>query len=487
MSQHDHQASDDKQTTAALARSLGAKELVVLVIAAAAPLSCTLGTIPLLYAFGNGAGAPFSFLVSTTVLYLFSIGYSRICRDVEEGGALYTYIARGLNACFGQGAAMLAILSYLVFDIGCYAYTGYFARALFGALPMFDISWVGWTAISAVVIGILGYRQIDFSAKIIVLLLLFEFGLLLIFDGAIIVRLGAAAFSPVILDHRVILSGSPSIGLMFAFLCYIGFESAAIYSGEVLDPKRSIPLALYIAVFALGLFYILTTWLTISLVGADRIQSLALADPGAFYFNLNQNLLGSFPTFLMKIFMFTSTVATTLALHNAASRYIYAVACQNGLPAKLGAVHPIHGSPHMASFVTSIITVAPVLLSGMAGISPIIGIGSVMTSLGTIGVLALQALASISIVAFYARRGSGHWWSTRLAPLLASIVLGAIAVAAIRDFDLLSGTDNYAVNHLPLLLPIVFCFGFAQAVRMRTRESASKIALLSAGSECAEG
>ncbi len=450
-----------------LARTLGPAKLVALVIAAAAPLSCLLGTVPLLFAFGTGAAAPFTFVASTVVLLLFSVGYAEISRHVTGGGALYTYVARGLGPAWGLGAAFVAVVAYLIFDLGCYAYTGYFIQIMVRDITGFDLSWVWWMALSGVTIGVLGYRQLDVSTRVIIVLLTFEFGLLFVFDAAILIHKGFAAFTPMIFDRSVVHGGSVSIGLMFAFLCYIGFESAAIYSEEVTAPTRSVPIALYAAVGTLGAFYIATTWLTIGLVGVANIRPLALQDPALLYFRLNTLVVGRVGTHLLEVFMTTSQLITTLALHNAATRYLFSLGRQRCFPARLGAVHTSHQSPHIASLATSVMTVVPALILGLAGVPPIVGLGSITTALGTIGILLLQALAAVAVVFYFLRRRTLHWWKTGVAPGLAALGLGAAACFAIHDFAFLSGTTLPGMSLLPWTPVVAFAVGFIFALWAR--------------------
>lgn len=435
----------------------------MLIIAAVAPLACTIGTVPLLYAFGSGAAAPFSFVVSTVVLLLFAVGYAQMSRRVSSGGALYRYVARGLGPSSGLGAAFIAVLAYIVFNIGNLAYTGYYGTVLLHDLFHLDVSWISNVAILGLLIGALGFRQLDVSARVIVVLLIFEFGLLLLFDGAILAHHGLDAFTVRIFDPGLIASGSPSIGLMFAFLCYLGFESAAIYSDEVRSPKRSIPIALYSAVTVLGIFYIATTWLTIGLVGTNQIRSLAAADPPALYLILNTRLVGQLGTKVMELFMVTSVFASTLAIHNAATRYVFNLGRQGCFPALLGRAHQRYGSPHCASIATSLVTVLPCIAFGLAGVAPIVGVGSITTALGTIGILILQAMSAVAIIVYFIRCREVHWWRTLTAPLLAAMALMLIVYAGFQDFGLLSGTSATRVGLLPWSMLVALAVGFCYA------------------------
>jgi hypothetical protein len=57
--------------------TLTTPKIVLLVVAAAAPLACVVGTVPLAFALGDGAGLPAVFVFAGVVLLCFSAGRSR--------------------------------------------------------------------------------------------------------------------------------------------------------------------------------------------------------------------------------------------------------------------------------------------------------------------------------------------------------------------------------------------------------------------------
>lgn len=60
---------------------------------------------------------------------------------------------------------------------------------------------------------------------------------------------------------------------MFAILGFIGFESTVIFREEAKDPQKTIPRATYLTVILVGLFYCISTWCLVSIVGTDKIMA----------------------------------------------------------------------------------------------------------------------------------------------------------------------------------------------------------------------
>ena len=329
-------------------RSLSTGRVVFLVIAAAAPLAAMVGNVPLALIDGNGVGLPVAFLIATLVLLCFSVGYAAMSRRVVNTGAFYTYIARALGKPAGIGSAYVAVVAYAGLTCGLVGAFGYFTRLVLLELGV-DIPWYVYSAVAVVIIGSLGYRSADLSAKVLGTLMIAEFAVLVVFDLLVVGEHGSNAFPAVSFTGAQVFSGSIGIALMFAFTSFVGFESAALYGEETKNPERSIPRATYIAVVTIGIFYILTTWIIIGAAGGTQAPELAGEQLGNFVFNLILDAGGTVLYDLAAVLFCTSVLASALALHNAASRYLFALGREHVVPAPLGRYHPRHQSPYVAS------------------------------------------------------------------------------------------------------------------------------------------
>ena len=158
---HMKKRNERKASTALIRdrRTLSTQRIVFLVIAAAAPLAAMIGNVPLALVYGNGAGLPVAYLVAAIVLICFSTGYAAMSRRVVNTGAFYTYISRALGKDIGVGAAYLALTSYTAMTCGLAGAFGYFMHELI------------LSAIGIAIVAILGYRSVDFSAKVLGILM----------------------------------------------------------------------------------------------------------------------------------------------------------------------------------------------------------------------------------------------------------------------------------------------------------------------------
>jgi amino acid transporter len=303
----------------------------ILLVAAAAPLAAMIGSLPIALARGNGAGTPAAFLFAAVTLLCFSVGYAAMSRRVVNTGAFYTYVAEGLGKPAGVGAAFTAMIAYVSFTVGLAAFVGYFLDLVLSTLGV-HVSWLVYAAGGMAIVAVLGYLSVDLSAKVLGALIAAEIIILVIFDVSVIAAKGAAALPFESFSPHVVLAPGLGIGLMIAFTSFIGFESAALYGEEAKNPTRSIPIAIYTSVVLIGAFYLFTAWVTVGALGPEQAASEASAQGGMLMFSVLTRYSGEVVSDIAGVLVCTSLLASYLAIHNAATRYIFALSRENLLP-----------------------------------------------------------------------------------------------------------------------------------------------------------
>lgn len=449
-------------------RTLATPKIMFLVLAAAAPLASMVGTVPLAFAIGDGAGFPAMFVFAGLTLLCFSVGYSAISRRIVSAGGFYTYISSGLGRPLAVGSGFVAVIAYSSAAAGLVGAFGYFAQ-LVAAEHGLNLPWVAWAAAAIAVIGTFGYRQIDISARVLSVLMIGEVGILAALDAAVLIRHGAHALPSASFTPTTVLSSGIGISLMFALISFVGFESAAQYGEEARDPKRSVPLATYGAVILIALFYTLTSWAAVGAIGPSQLRHAAGQQLGNLFFILGDSYLGTAASTVMQILLCTSLFAGVLAMHSVANRYMFMLGRERVLPRWLDAVHPRHSSPHRASLTQTGFTSVVVGAFAAAGLDPYVNLATTMLGIATLGIIVMQAAAALSVIGFFARTPERHWWRTMLAPALGFVGLATSAVLLVRNFGLLTGTTAAVVNSMPWLIFAAAASGFAYACWIRSR------------------
>lgn len=475
-------------TTAAPAGSLRGTlttpKIVFLVVAAAAPMASMVGIVPLAFVLGAGAATPAAFAVCGLILICFSVGYAAMSRRITSAGGFYPYVARGLGRPPAVAAALVAVIAYNAVAVELVAGLGYFGQLVVQQQTGINLPWELYAAFGIVAAGLLGYRTIDIGARLLAVLMIAEIAILLVLDIAVLVAKGGAAlpatsFAPHTLLHS---GGSVGIGLMFAFGSFVGFESAALYGEEARNPRRSVPLATYASVLVITVFYGLTSWVAVGAVGASQVRAVAGKELGNMFFALSTQYVTSWVTTVMEVLLCTSILASLVAIHNAASRYMFALGRERILPGWLGVSHRRHDAPSRASLVQTMVNVVVAAGFALAGLNPYLNLATAMAGLGTLGIIVLQAAAAAAVVAFFRRRGELHWWKTVLAPAIGFAGLTVATVLLLMNYTTLTGTANSAINALPWLLAASVIGGLGYALWLRRRSPAIYAAVATGGS-----
>jgi amino acid transporter len=448
--------------------ALSTAAIVFLVLAAVTPMAAVVGVVPLGVLLGDGAGFPGAYVIAGAVLLLFAVGYAAMSHEVTNAGAFYAYVARGIGRPAGAAAAGVAVIAYNAIMISVVGGFGYFAHAIIADELGITLPWEAWVAILLAVVAVLGNRHVDISAKVLGVALVCEMLILLILDVAILADRGLSAFSLHSFAPSTVFSGAPGVALLYAFYTFIGFEATALFGEEARDAKRSIPRATFIAVAVIAVFYTLTSWALVAGYGSSGVAAAAAKDPGNFVFAASSRFVGAASTHAMHLLIVTSLFAAVLALHNATSRYLFALGREGLLARALGRTHPRHRSPYIASRAQ--IAIAAVVVAGFAigGADPYLLLGTSMGGLGTLGIVALQAAAAAAVIGYFRRRRDPRIWTTVIAPFAGAAGLVTACVLIVHNYSALTGRHSGIVNQLPWLLLAAAVAGVAYAVWLRS-------------------
>lgn len=431
---------------------LGVSGVVFLVLAAVAPLTgiVVIGGIGI--AVGVGGGTPVMFVIATVFFLLFAVGYAQMARKMVNAGGFYAYVVRGLGRTAGLVAAFVAVVGYNCFVAGAVGTSGFFTSAVLGGVVGLDSPWWVWSLVSVAGVWLLTRAGIDFSAKVLGVALVCEVAILIVLDIAVLVRTGYSfeAFLP-----GVFLTGSLGLGLLFAANAFVGFEATGLFGEEARDPKRTIPRATYVAIAFIGVFAAVTTWAIVSALGVRAAGGVAVDHlaAGDLVFSVSAEYLGTALTDVMQLLLVVSLFAALLALHNSATRYLYALGRVGVLPARLARTRRTNGSPVVASTAQLVLATAIAMAFAVAGADPVTSLVASFTGIGTLGIIVLQAIAASAIVVHFRRARDPRWGTTFVLPLLGGVGLWTVTALAFLNFPQLAGSDNPTITLLPWLIP----------------------------------
>lgn len=440
-------------------RHLSTTALVFMIIAASAPLTVLAGGVPTSFGVSGLLGVPIGYVVLGLILMIFAVGYGAMSTRVHNAGAFYAYITEGLGSRQGIAAAILALVSYNMMQIGLYGLFGFALGSLLTQVLGVSVPWwlaglLGW-----LVVGVLGVNSVDLSAKVLGVLVALEFLVVLVVS---VMSLGTApeGVSTAALEPQNFLAKGLGALLAFGIAAFMGFESGAIYSEETKDPRRTVARATYTAVGVIALFYAFSSWALSVGVGPSAVIGQAREfGPDLVFVWLSQH--SSLLAEVANVLFITSVLAALIAFHNAAARYFFALGRSGVLPAALGVVSPRTGAPRVGSFTQSGLALVVVVVFAVAGIGsplgdlyPVVTLFTWLTNAAAFGLVFLLAITSVAIVAFFTREPHGYnLWTRVVAPVIAALGLLVVAALILVNFDVMIGAEGPSA--LVIIMPAI--------------------------------
>lgn len=135
-------------------------------------------------------------------------------------------------------------------------------------------------------------------------------------------------------------------GAALAFFAFIGFEDMVNVAEEVESPRRTLPVAILIALLVAGSIYIVVVSIATSVVGSAR-----LAESDAPLLEVVRQAAPAFPEWMFTLIALFAVANTGLLNSIMGSRLLYGMANQRLLPSALSRVHARTQTPHWAIVV----------------------------------------------------------------------------------------------------------------------------------------
>jgi len=453
-------------------------DLVFFVVAAAAPLTVVAGVVPLAIRTG-GQSAAYGYIVPGAILLLFAFGFTAMSPLIKNAGAFYSYVARGIGRPLGVGSALVALLAYNAMTICLIAGFAFYTTNMLDSLFGLDVGWQYIAAFAVVAVGVLGYCKVTLGARVLGLALGLELLVLVVYEVVMLVKGGShdaslSVFAPDLVTHD-------GFGALLVLTAggFIGFEATALYAEEARDPSRTIPRATYIAIGFLGVFYTISVWCVFIAFGPDEAVAFATGDDVAnMTFVSISDYVGVWASDFAQILLCTSAFAAALAFHNAASRYYFALGRQRILPAAFGTVSRRSGTPFGGTIAQTVVNVVVLGVAMGLGADPYLDVFLWTSAPGVLGILALEGLTAVAIVAFFARDLRGHSaWRVLVAPAVSAIGLAVLVALSVSQIDLLTAAEAKVNWALLLPIPILFVVGVGVAYLIRRRDPSAYAAL----------
>ena len=297
--------------------------------------------LPAIVGLQLGAFGVFGYLFCGLMLAIIMLCYAEIGSRITTAGGSYAYI----EAAFGNFAGFISnwLLLFGWCLLGDAALMNIIADSLAVMFPVFLNPWYRGL-LFFVLISIIIFINVRGAKNGVVFVKLITLVKLLPLLGIIIFGMGKIDTANLHWEHLPSLDtfGNAALVLFFAFA---GFETALGISGEIKNPKRTVPLGILTGGLLILTIYMLLQIVTQGILGAkmELVQDAPLAA-------VAEQIIGPIGGTVLIIAAILSCFGTVSGDVLASPRMLYAGA-QNGMfPRFLGKVHPKFATPYWAIY-----------------------------------------------------------------------------------------------------------------------------------------
>lgn len=351
-----------------------------------------------------GKAVPFTFIVSFAGTMAVAYAFIRLTRYFTHAGSVYALAGAtlGPRAGFFGGFALLG--TYLFFSACIVGACAVFFDAMLTELGVSVPSW-GWLVVGLIAaLAALALNLRESKTVTRVLLAIGMVGILTMLGLAFVIigRVGTGN-APVStgLDFGTLLPGDASwtaimTAAVFGFLSWAGFESGTTLGEETKDPKRTIPIALTLAVVLAGVIYTIVMFAQSIGFGTDQAGQDAFANASSTLTQLSSTYIGSWFAVLISIIAFCVAFASLLSCSAAAARLVFAMARDGFGPAALARTNAT-GAPSTATYLVIGLAIAFMLFLAAIGGGPV-DLYYWFATIATLCMVVAYGMASVGVI-----------------------------------------------------------------------------------------
>jgi basic amino acid/polyamine antiporter, APA family len=312
-----------------------------------------------------GPGLILTFTLNGVIALLTAMSYAELGSCYHDAGGGYLWVKEGLPKWNGF---LSGWMSWFAHAVACSLYALGFGAYFEHVLTEFSIVMPHWGFLSpqkilaasiAILFAYVNFRGASETGKIGNLVTITKIIILFIFIGfglELILRQGdwQTTFSP-FLPHGF---GGVFKAMGLTFIAFQGFEVIAQSSEEIKNPKKNIPLAVFLSLIIVVPIYILVAFVAIGTVKPEGMtpwdylakqKEIALVNVARNFF------VGG--GVLILIGGLISTISALNATIYSSSRVAFAMGRDRNFPAFFSKVHPKNFTPHWSIMVSLVIIV----------------------------------------------------------------------------------------------------------------------------------
>lgn len=327
-----------------------------------------------------------AYVVAFIAIFFTAYSYSRMVKAYPISGSAYTYTKKAVNQKMGFLVGWALLLDYIVSPIIACLTFGLFLNAQFPSIPVYV--WIIVLNLILAFVNIIGIKSV---ARVSGFSVIFQVIFIVFFCVFITKDILTGGDGMVLFSMQPFISSDFSIGTIFSgaaliCFCFLGFDAVTTMAEETVNPRKTIPRAIFLIVCIAAVLYIAIAYLTqiaypnFTFVNVDTASAELIQMVGG-------NLLSAIFTTVLIVATFTQGVSSVTSV----TRFLFALGRESILPNKVfGYIHP--------KFKTPVLNIVFVTIISFFSIA--IDLDTAVTFV-SFGALTAFTFVNISVIAHY--------------------------------------------------------------------------------------
>ncbi|PEN12237.1 amino acid transporter [Longibacter salinarum] len=377
-----------------LERSLGFVEAMA--IGTGTMVGAGIFVFPGLAAGQAGPAAMLSFAIGAVIAMLVALPTAELATAMPESGGGYYFISRGLGAFLGslvgigQWLGLIFASAFYLMGFAYYLSDVLSVLGMTASLPVQAVAFM--TVVVLTGVSITGTKNTgDLQSAIVGLLLVILAGFL---GHGLLDALG-------FFGRETVPESYFPYGIMpvfttaaLVFTSYLGFAQIATVAGEIKDPARNLPRAMIGSVLLVGVLYVLTIFLSTSIVGSEALSGLG----ETAIVEVARAIFGTVGAAAILTGGLLATLSSANASILSSSRSLFALSRDSLVPDKMREINRKFRTPHIALLLTGV-PIAGLILFGQV---------EVLAEVASLLHLVMYGLMCITLLVMRARQPASY-------------------------------------------------------------------------------
>ncbi|MCV9884318.1 APC family permease [Metabacillus halosaccharovorans] len=327
-----------------------------------------------------------AYVVAFIAIFFTAYSYSRMVKAYPISGSAYTYTKKAVNQKMGFLVGWALLLDYIVSPIIACLTFGLFLNAQFPSIPVYV--WIIVLNLILAFVNIIGIKSV---ARVSGFSVIFQVIFIVFFCVFVTKDILTGGDGMALFSMQPFISSDFSIGTIFSgaaliCFCFLGFDAVTTMAEETVNPRKTIPRAIFLIVCIAAVLYITIAYLTeiaypdFTFVNSNTASAELIQMVGG-------NLLSAIFTTVLIVATFTQGVSSVTSV----TRFLLALGRESILPNKVfGYIHP--------KFKTPVLNIVFVTIISFFSIA--IDLDTAVTFV-SFGALTAFTFVNISVIAHY--------------------------------------------------------------------------------------